>query len=113
MSTLPLELVRQAVADAGGAAVLTFPTVPAWHTWEVRRLAVTTNSTARTSATVYRNSVAAANQLDAAPYSGNDDTTDTVIVLQAGESLVIAWAGATVGARCTCTISGTDTDRSG
>jgi len=109
--TLPLESVRQATANGAGVAVVNFPAVGPWHQWEVRRLSVTSTSAARTSAAVYRNSVNAANQLDTAPFSGNDDTSDTVIGLQAGESLVVAWAGATVGARCTCSISGTDTDR--
>lgn len=108
MPTVPLQLVAQAVANASGRAVVTFPTVPPWHRHTITRTGVTTTSTARTSATVYRGEPQAPNQLDVAPYSGNDDTSDTSILLEPGQWLTIVWEGADVGARCTATLDGTD-----
>lgn len=108
MPTIPLQLVAQAVADGSGRAVAVFPTVAPWHRHTITRTAVTTTSTARTSATVYRGEALAANQLDVAPYSGNDDTSDTAITLEPGQWLTVVWDGADSGARCTVTIDGTD-----
>jgi len=107
MPDTPLEQVGTAVADGAGVATLTFGPVPTWHRWEVRRLTVNSDSTDRTAVLVARNSATPANQIDSAPYSGNDDTTDTQFTIRAGELLVVQWTGATPGARCTTTLSGT------
>jgi len=57
---------------------------------------------------MYRNSALPSNIIDnSAPYSGNDDTSDTSFQLQAGELLVVQWTGCSAGAVCTLTFSGT------
>lgn len=108
MSTQRLEQVARATFDANGRATITFPTVPAWHRWTVTRTSVTTTSTALTSCNTYKGDPAAANILDSAPYSGNGDSSDTSIVLEAGEWLSVRWENGTPGATATATIGGTD-----
>lgn len=103
---LPVELAGSATFGADGVATVRFDTVPPFQLWRLYRLSVSATSTNRTAAQVYRSSATPANLLDSAPYSGNDDTTDTVFDLRAGESLIVQWTGGTPGAVATVTATG-------
>lgn len=102
-----LELQATAQANAQGTATITFGPVPTFTTWTIRSTSVASTSSARTACTLFRNTVAEHNQLDVAPYSGNGDTTDTVLELHQGESLVVQWTGADPGATCSVNARGT------
>jgi len=106
----PVEQPLRATADASGTATVSTGGVPPWKVWRITRTSVTTTSVARTTATLYRNSISAANVIDSAAISGNNDTSDTVYEIRSGEQLIVVWTGADVGASCTATISGVQTD---
>ena len=107
MSSRPLETVAQATFDANGLAVVELFAVNSHTAVTVNRIAVTTTSGARTSATWYRNSVSPLNQIDEAPSSGNSDTTAITATFLAGERCIVAWTGGDPGAVATATLSGT------
>ena len=106
----PVEITLQATVNASGVATVQTATVPPWKSWRLTRVAVACTSTARTQASLYRNTPGAANLLDAAAVSGNLDTTDTVIDLRQNEYLSVQWTGGYVGSIATVTISGTQSD---
>ncbi len=68
------------------------PAVPG-ENWLVQRVTVSTNSSAETTARIYRNFVGSEQFIDGT-YSGNQDVSDEMdILLRTGETLVIEWTG--------------------
>jgi hypothetical protein len=56
----------------------------------------------------YRSTVSPSNQLDATP-SGSSDTSDTRILLTAGETLIVTWTGGPPGQVATARVAGVAT----
>lgn len=78
----------------------------AFERWEIRSVTVqSTSSVLVPEARVYRNHEAGSALLGGS-HTGTLDTARTETDLRSGESLVIVWTGADVGAECTVTIEG-------
>lgn len=65
----------------------------------------TSTAVKQPTANVYRNAVTTANFIEGS-YTGSNDSSNTRIVLHAGESLICVWSGGDVGATATYRISG-------
>lgn len=95
-----------AIASAGGVATATIGPIGLGQTWTVLRTALTSTSTVRTTATIYRNAVSPGNFVDQSRGGGNGDVTGTAYKLQSGESVIVQWTGCTAGATCIVTVDG-------
>lgn len=90
--------------DANGAGQVAI--FPPGVDWVVTLSTVSTSTAIKVpTARVYRNVVAQANFLEGS-YTGSNDSSDTRIVLQAGESLICVWADGDAGALATYRLSG-------
>ena len=84
---------------SGGGQVQHF--APGGGTLVVTGQSVSTSTATKVPTTkVYRNFVAQANYIEGS-YTGSNDSSDTRIPLQAGESLICVWAGGDPGASAT------------
>lgn len=99
------EAAASARFDGAGTATVRLVGPPPAVSWWVTRVAVSTTSTARTAATIYRSHVSPANVIDVAPASGNADTSAIGFTLAPGESLIIQWTGGSVDAEATVTMT--------
>lgn len=106
MSAGTFDLTGSAVASAAGVATATLGPVPIGQEWVVRRTAVTSSSVALSTAAVYRNGVSDMNFLDRARGAGNGATSAIAYRLRSGESVVVQWTAADVGARCLVNVQG-------
>lgn len=97
---------QEAVANAAGVASASIGPVPIGQVWKIARTSVQCNSVVRSTATVYRNSALPGNYIDSTRLGGNADSSDTAYRVRPGESIVVQWTGADVGARCSFSIDG-------
>lgn len=79
---------------------------PAGVDWVIRTTTVSTSTAVKKAqANTYKGGVSQANLVDGTN-SGNGDTSDTVILLQAGEQLFCQWTGGDAGAMAFLRITG-------
>lgn len=98
---------ERATFDANGEARVTVGPQRAFERWRITNTAITTTSTNVTAFKLYRGVTAIpSNLIDLSNFNGNDDVSDSVIELPAGEKLLGVWTGGTVGALATITVSG-------
>lgn len=108
-------IYKSTTADAAGRAVVTFPGPgAAWRQLDVDAIALTGNSSAVPTATLYRGSLDALGAVLAIQYDGNGGAfrrageSDTIA---AGESWAVVWSGCTAGATMAASLTGTERDR--
>lgn len=95
----------RATFDADGVATARLAGPPPYQRWAITNVAVSTNSSARTTASVYRNDVSPTSLVDSTPNrSGNSNSSDSRYDLSPGDSLIIQWVGGTPGAVATAAI---------
>lgn len=102
----PLTLTGVGVIGIGGRGEVTLGQVPVGKRWEVWSLTINCDSlTTFSRAYVYKGvSDTQANLLDQTQqYGGNANTTDTLLLLQPGDTLRVVWSDAEVGVRCGAT----------
>lgn len=102
----PLTLSGDGIIAAGGRGEVTLGQVPVGKRWEVWSLTVNCDSlTSFSRAFVYKGVAdSQANLLDQTQqYGGNANTTDTLLLLQPGETLRVVWTEAEVGVTCGAT----------
>lgn len=103
MSTLPVSV--QAIFDANGEArASTGPSVYGID-WHISRLVTNSDSPTICELSVYRNSESPTTKEDHT-FIGNDDSSETNIVLRSGESILFVWSNGTTGSHATAIISG-------
>ena len=90
--------------DGTGTAEITPPTYSYYRT-RLMRLNTTPASPGAT-ATIYRGDTGPTSEVEGS-YSGDGDTSDTVIELEPGEQLLCFWAGATAGSSAMIRVEGT------
>jgi hypothetical protein len=108
-------VVATAVANAAGTGSVTFSGPGgSWRVLEVDSIQLSSQSTARPTAVLYRGSAEALGSLLATVRDGNTGAfrrsgrSDTIA---AGESWTVVWTGATPGASLTASLSGVERDR--
>lgn len=95
-----------AVFNSSGVASVVLGPATYSEKWEIKKLVVSSTSTAlKPQVLVYRGGVMAANMVDGSR-SGDQDVSDTSIVLFAPESLTFQWTGGTPGTSVTATVEG-------
>lgn len=92
--------------DANGNASASLGPAVYGARWNVDRIVVSTTSTAITQCDVYRNVVSATTKIDSTR-TGNNDTSETNIDLNAPDVLLFVWTGGTAGASATAVLAGT------
>jgi hypothetical protein len=94
----------QVTLDGTGAGQVVIG--PAGFDWLVRRTSVKTSTAVKQpTATLYRGGVSDAAFLEGS-FSGANDASDTVHLMQPGELLYCVWSGGDAGARATLVVSG-------
>lgn len=101
-----LELSGTATIGANGEAVVYLDLVPFAERWTVTSLSCRSTSALDTAFDIFRNTITTTQFLDGVDISGNNNTTDTVMTLEASDRLVCRWRNGTPGAICTVTASG-------
>jgi hypothetical protein len=107
-ATRPLDTNRTAMFNAAGVARLEIGPVVFGETWRVRRMTVSTSSTANTDARVYLNAEIDTRMV-AGSYSGDRDFNETDITLQNLDKLIVVWVDGTPGANASFLLQGTST----
>lgn len=94
-------------AGGNGATTATFLTVHDNETWEISRAVVACTSSSDTTATLYADDIQPSRILDASA-SGNLDTADNAapLLVGPGETLLVVWQGASLGAVGTARVQG-------
>jgi hypothetical protein len=96
----PFEQTQQTVADAAGAGTVAF--YPPGMDWVVQLTSVSASSNVSEPTTrAYRNGI-----FKEGSYSGSNDSSDTRVLLRAGDRYEITWAAADVGATLKATLTG-------
>lgn len=106
MPSFPVEESATAVADANGRAVVRLGPSRAMEKWSITNTAVQSTSVDTATFKLYRGSESTSRFIEGT-YAGGQDNSNTAYTLQNGEPAVGVWTGATIGATCTMTISGT------
>jgi hypothetical protein len=106
VTTRPLDTNRTAVFNAAGIARLEIGPVVFGETWRIRRMTVSTSSTANTDARVYLNAEIDTRMV-AGSYSGDRDFNETDITLQTLDKLIVVWVDGTPGANASFLLQGT------
>lgn len=102
----PPDLRGEGLADAGGVCTVELGTVPPDNqVWLVERIVVASDSVAATQFALYRNQVDLGARVEWTD-GGNGNVADEAqaIRFQPGDVLLAQWTGATIGARCTCSV---------
>jgi hypothetical protein len=105
MSGQQTALANSAALDAAGAGLVQLFPPGAGDLVVTLQTVSTSTATKVPTANVYRNAVTQANFVEGS-YTGSNDSSNTRVVLHAGESLICVWAGGDAGARATYRISG-------
>jgi hypothetical protein len=94
----------QVVLDASGGGQASI--FPPGMDWVINLSTVSTSTAVKVpTANVYRNFIAQANFVEGS-YTGSNDSSDTRIVLHAGEALICVWTGGDPGATAAFRVSG-------
>lgn len=106
MSRNPLFESRRATADVNGRARVTLSPQRAFERWQVERITVqSTSSVLVPKCEIYRGAETASRLVDGT-WTGTFDHTDTSLMLQTGEEIIVLWVGGDVSSECTVTIEG-------
>lgn len=106
MRKLPLNEGKLQIADANGRAVVEFQPLRAGEDWHIVRTSIQNAGVNNVpEARVYRG-IESPTTLVEGTFSGNMDTSDTVIDLRNGERLLVVWSGADAGSQCSATVDG-------
>jgi hypothetical protein len=106
---IPLYESATAVADVNGNAIVRLSPQVAGSSWTIQRMVTAIPAMSPQNFVlhkVYKNSVTEANRLDATS-SGAQDTSETNIPVATTDVIIGTWAGVTIGASCTLTVTGT------
>ena len=95
-----------AVFDATGTARVRLGPAVYGSRWNVDLMSVSSTSTLQTTCNVYRDVENAGASIDNTR-TGNLDTSNTSVDLNAGQVLIFVWTGGTPGATATVSVSGT------
>lgn len=101
----PTQFTRSVSGVLDAAGGLQVDISPTGGDWVIKRNSVFVSSnTAEPTARIYRNSISQAGFVEGS-YTGSNDTSDTRIVAQQGDTLSCVWAGGDVGARATWSLT--------
>lgn len=106
---IPMYESATAVADVNGNATVRLSPSVAGSSWTIERMITAIPSMDPFSVVnhkVYKNSITEANRLDATT-SGAQDTSETNIPVGTTDVIIGIYSGATPGAQCTLTLTGT------
>jgi hypothetical protein len=102
---MPTQLANNATLDATGAGQVQLFAPGSGDLVVTLQTLFTSTATKVPTANIYRNFISTSNFLEGS-YTGSNDSSDTRIVLRAGESLICVWSGGDVGAVATYSIRG-------
>jgi hypothetical protein len=108
MTTRPLDTNRTAQFNSAGVARLTIGPTVYGESWRIRRMTVTSDSTADSDVRVYLNAEIDS-RLVAGSWSGNRDFNETDITLQTLDRFIVVWVGGTPNANASFLLQGTAT----
>lgn len=111
MRTVPLSASAKALFDANGRAVARLRPQRFNEAWRIKYTSIQTTSAITTGMKVYRDGESESNFIETSIFNGNNDSSDTVLDLAPGESLVYVWTGGTPGATGIVSVRGTVTVR--
>ena len=98
-------LSASVVLDASGNGVVSFQATGVKLQINYTRVSVSTN-TKEAIATIYKQQIGAAYQVEGSMAGSTGDTSDTVFYLNDGERIYVVWTGGDVGATATAVITG-------
>lgn len=97
---------KQAQVGANGRAVVTLQPLRAGENWKVTHHSISNTGTVLTPEERLYRGIESPTTLLEGTFSGNMDSSDTVIDVRNGEALLFIWTGADVGSFCTATVTG-------
>jgi hypothetical protein len=106
MRVVPLRKSASGVFDAAGRATARLRPERFNEEWQIDLTSVNSTSTLTTGCSVYRNSEADTNFIEASVFNGNKDTSDSPYELAPGEELLYVWTGGTPGRVATVSVRG-------
>ena len=106
MSTRPLNVSRNATADANGRAVARLGPQVFGETWHVTRMVVFTVTSNNSEARVYLNAEQPSS-LIGGTYAGEQDFNETVVDLATLDTLICVWNAVPVGDIAVFSLQGT------
>ena len=109
MRKVPLDVARSAQFDANGETRLQIGPTVYGHSWNVKRMVTTSDSTTEVECRVYLHGEAP-NALIAGSYAGRQDFNETDITLQSLDKLVVVWSQGEPDKFATIQLQGTVAD---
>ena len=105
MTTRPLAESVTVSFEAGGRAIASLSPSRSYERWRITLTAIRTTSESQTRFSEYRFSESPSNLVEGTE-TGNLNSSDSVVEVEPGESLVYVWEGGTPGASATVTVRG-------